>query len=323
MKKVFFILVALFFATVSEAQTSETAAKKPTIMVIPSDQYCNSKGFMKEYDFFGEKKKYSDYEKALMEDSELNLAISKLGELMTERGFNLKLLSSCLKSLANEAAEAAVMTSKETGAAVAETPLDKLKKTAKADIIMQLDYTIGSFGARKYITYNLQGVDTYTDKQIAASSGKSMPSTNPSAASLLIEQVSMHMEQFASQLLAHFTALFETGREIKINCRRFEDSAIDFESDFGGDELGMIIEDYLAANTVGGRFNTSDATENQMVFEQVHIPMVITLENGRERAVDARFFARGLAKKITEVTGEECKVSTRGLGEATIYLGGK
>lgn len=323
MKKVFFVLISLFFATVSEAQTSGTAAKKPTIMVVPGDQYCNEKGFMKEYEYFGEMKKYPDYDRALLEDGDLNMAVSKLGELMSERGFNLKLLSSCLKTLANEAAEDALMASKETGAAVAESPIDKLKRTAKADIIMQLNWSIGSFGSRKTITYNLQGIDTYTDKQIAASSGTSMPTTNPSTVAILIEQVSMHMEQFASQLQSHFNNLFEQGREIKINCKRFEDAAADFESEFGGDELGVIIEDYLAENTVGGRFSTSDATENHMVFEQVRIPMVVTLENGRERAVDARYFARGLAKKITEVTGEECKVATKGLGEVTVYLGGK
>lgn len=309
--------------TSTPAGGTSTAAKKPTIMVVPGDQFCNANGYMKEYDNFGETVKYPDYNKALLEDSELGIAISKLGELMSDRGFNLKLLSATLKTIANNAAEDALLTSKDTGAQVAESPIDKLKKTAKADIIMQLNWKIGEFGSRKTIEYNLQGVDAYTDKQIAAASGVSMPSNNPSAAALLIEQVAVHMDQFCSQLQEHFNNLFEQGREVTIRCKRFEDSDVDFETEFDGDELGMIIEDYLAKNTVGGRFTTADATENQLNFEQVRIPMVEVSESGRERAVDARYFARGLAKKITEVAGVECKVMTKGLGEATIVLGGK
>lgn len=332
MKKIFTTLFTICcIATSSIAQDvtvtpdggATIAAKKPTIMVVPGDQFCNANGYMKEYDNFGEMVKYPDYNKALLEDSELSMAISKLGELMTDRGFNLKLLSASLKTLANNAAEDALMASKDTGAQVAESPIDQLKKTAKADIIMQLNWKIGSFGSRKTIEYNLQGVDAYTDKQIAAASGVSMPSNNPSAAALLIEQVAVHMDQFCAQLQEHFNNLFAQGREITVRCKRFEDSDVDFESEFDGDELGMIIEDYLAKNTVGGRFSTTDATENMLLFEQVRIPMVEKSESGRERAVDARYFGRGVAKKITEVTGVECKVTTKGLGEVTIYMGGK
>lgn len=334
MKKLLFTVIAACSITVSGAQAPEAVsatpaggtsvgAKKPTIMVIPSNQYCNEHGFVKEYDNNGEMVKYPDYARIMMEDTELALAISKVGELMSERGFNLKLLSSCLNTLANDAAEEALMMSKNTGAMAAETPYEKLKKTAKADIILHLYWKASTFGSRKTITYNIQGVDSYTDKQIAASSGTSMPSSNPSVAALVSEQVAVHMEQFASQLQEYFNNLFDQGREISITCLRFEDAEVDYESEFNGFELGELIEEYLAQNTVGGRFNTTDATENRLYFEQVRIPMVMVTASGRERAVDARYFARGLAKKITEITGAECKVTTRGLGQASIWLGGK
>jgi hypothetical protein len=56
--------------------------------------------------------------------------------------------------------------SKSSGAALAESPLDILKRTAKADIIMQLTYTVNTQGPKKYITFILQGLDAYTDNRL-------------------------------------------------------------------------------------------------------------------------------------------------------------
>ncbi len=322
MKKLIFTVCALLvaFAT-AEAQT---AAKKPTIMVVPDNQWCYERGFAIEFDDQGRIVKMPDYQAALDNDADLGLVISKLGELMTERGFNLKLLSASLRSLQAEATEDMMLQSKDSGAGAAETPIDKLKKVAKADIWMSVNWKVTTMGPRKTITYNLQGIDAYTDKQIAASSGSGMPSPNPETAALLIEAVNVHMDQFVSQLQSHFDNLFEQGREITVRCKRWDDCEIDFESEFDGEELGILIEDYIAANTVGGRFSTTDATENMMLFEQVRIPMVVTTPEGRERAVDARYFGRGLAKMITAISGGvPCKVMTKGLGQVTIVVGGK
>ena len=66
--------------------------------------------------------------------------------------------------------------SKESGASVAENPIDMLKKVAKADIIMQLTWTINKTGPKKSVTFILQGLDSYTDKQIAGAQGTGAPS---------------------------------------------------------------------------------------------------------------------------------------------------
>ncbi|MBK7882289.1 MAG: hypothetical protein IPJ83_17280 [Saprospiraceae bacterium] len=47
-----------------------------------------------------------------------------------------------------------------------------------------------------------------------------------------------------------------------------------------------------AENTVKGKFNMIDATENNIRFEQVHIPLF----DDNNNAIDSRQFARGLQK---------------------------
>lgn len=299
-------------------------AKRPSIMVVPSDNWCVQNGYVQEFDNMGTKQIVPDYRAALQNDSNLLLAISKIGEMMTDRGFPPKDLEKSLKSLQEQAAEDAMLTSKQ-GSDVAESPIDKLKKVAKADIIMDLTYTVNQIGPKKSLTFNLRGLDAYTDKQIAAASGTGTPSFATELAILIEEAVLGHLDNFNAQLQAHFDDLFAKGREIVVRIKVWGDSEYDLESEFGEDdlELGQIIEDWLSDNAVNGAFNTVDATESMMLFEQVRIPMVTTTSDGKERQVDARRWVGGLRKYLKDNFEIESKLMMQGLGQAQLVIGSK
>ena len=65
-------------------------AKKPTIMVVPSDAWCIKNGYVQTFDNQGKTITLPDYKAALQNNTDLLLAISKINEMMTERGFPLK-----------------------------------------------------------------------------------------------------------------------------------------------------------------------------------------------------------------------------------------
>lgn len=287
-------------------------------MVIPSDVWCNKNGYVTQYDNQGTPMIIPDYKRALQSNSDLLLAISKIGEMMTERGFSLKDLSSCLKSLETAQAEESVSTSKN-GETLAESPIEKLRKTAKADIWMELTWTINQQGPKKSLTFNLQGKDAYTDKQIAAASGTGQPSFSVELPVLLEESVLAYIDKFNDQLQTFFDDLLTNGREVSLLCKRWDGTEIDFESEFDGEELSFLIEDWVAKNTVEGRFSTSDASENRMLFEQVRIPVF----NATGRAVDTRTWANDLRKELKAKYNIEAKLETKGLGQAIITIGGK
>ncbi len=294
-------------------------AKKPTIMVVPSDNWCITNGFFLEFDNQGTKTKIPDYKRAFQENSDLNLVISSLNDMMSERGFPLKNMESAIKTLEAEAAENNMLTSK-SGAGVSESPVDALKRVAKADIIMQLTWTVNTTGPKKSITFNLQGLDSYTDKQIAGAQGTGAPSFSAEIAVLLQEAVTTHIDNFNSKLQLHFEDMFANGREIIIRIKKFDSWSEDLESEFDGKELSAVIEEWMAANTVKGRFNTSDATENMMLFEQVRIPMF----DDAGKAIDARGFAKNLQKFLKDAPYSITnKLMMKGLGQAVIVLGEK
>ncbi len=292
-------------------------AKKPTIMVVPSDNWCNTNGFMMEFDNQGKKVKVPDYKRALQENSDLLLVVSKINELMASRGFPLKNLESALKTIENQAAEDAMLTSK-SGADVNESPIDKLKKTAKADIWMQMTWTTNTVGPKKSITFNLQGLDAYTDKQIAGASGTGQPSFTAELAVLLEEAVLQHIDNFNGQLQTHFDDMFANGREVILRIKTWSSWENNLETEYEGEELSSVIEKWLKDNTVQGRFNTSDATENFMLFEQVRIP----LYDANGKATDARNWAKGLVSflKTKDIVA---KLMMQGLGQAQLVLGEK
>ena len=294
-------------------------AKKPTLMVVPSDLWCKEYGYLTEFNNQGTKVLIPDYKKALQEDANLILVISKINELMADRGFPLKNLESILKSLENQSAEDALLMNSE-GAEINENPIDKLKKVAKADIIIQMTYTIKSVGPKNTVTFNLQGIDSYTNKQIAGSSGTGAPSFTAEIPVLLAEAVVANIDLYNVQLQNHFDDMFENGREVILRVLTWNNWEHNLESeDFGGDMLSNIIENWVHENTVKNRFSTLDATENMMVFEQVRIPLF----NEKGQATDTRRWAFNLKKYLMDKFQIESKLMMKGLGQAQLVLGDK
>lgn len=315
--------ILLQFCFVLLAYYANAQAKKPTIMVVPSDNWCIKNGYTMNYDEMGTLKTLPNYKMALQNETDLLMTISKVNTMMADRGFPLVNLESALKNIEQESAESAMLTSK-SGGNIAENPIDVLQRVANADIIIQLTYVINKEGPRRSITFLLQGLDSYTNKQIAGAQGTGAPSFATQTPILLEEAVLAHIDDFNTRLQVHFDDLFANGREIVFQTRIFTNSNIDLEAEFTYNneklELGEIIEDWVSKNTVEGRFSTTSYTQNVIRFDQVRIPLF----DDRGRANDTRRWIRDLRTIINGVPfKQECKIYTRGLGEIWLIIGEK
>jgi len=322
MKKLIATSSLLLFAIMLFGQ-----AKKPTIMVVPSDQYCISKGYKMTFENQGQTQTLPDYKMAFQNDPDLRLVITKMGQIMADRGFPLKDLETEMKNIEQENAESSMLTSSSSGAEMSESPIDKLKRTAKADIILDLDFSIKVKGPQKYIVFTLKGLDAYTAKQVSGVAGAGQPSTSATPELLLEEAVLSYMDSFNAGLMTHFQDMFKNGREVKVQIKVWSSWENNLETEFSVDgeqkELTTIIEDWFADNCVSSRYSLSDGTQNFMKLEQVRIPMMKTDAKGRERAVDTRSFVNELKKYLSEKYQITSKLYLRGLGEAWLILGEK
>ena len=312
MKKVFIFSIAIMLTTLSFGQ-----AKKPTLMVVPADNWCIANKYVDKINEQGTVKDVPNYKRALQNSSECYNVITKINTLMSDRSFPLKDLSSVLKSMANNTVMDIVTTS-SSGAELAESTLDLIKRNSNADIILELNWQVNTVGPKKSITYSLAAKDSYTDKQIAGAQGTGSPSFSADLPVLLEEAVVANMDNFCAQLQAHFDDMMENGREVTMEVKVVEDgSGINLASEYEGEELTDIIDDWVSDNSVNHRYNLSQGSNNFLKFEQIRIPLFQA--NGRPN--DTRRWTRDLSKFLTTKYQIPSKVDIRGLGKAVLLIG--
>lgn len=315
MKKLFIVFTFCISAVLALAQQ----AKKPTIMILPSDNWCNQRYFMTSFSDQGNTVKVPNYQQAFLEDTELGQVISKVGQVLTEQGYSLKDAGQEIKSISMKTAEENVTTSKKSGASLVESPLDQLKRRVKSDVIIQLWWQVNRAGSGNSASFTLEAFDAYTNKRIATSTGTTKPSSGIIPV-LLAKAVKENIKPFDHQMDDWFANQTKCGREISLTVRCWDSWDKDLEEEYNGEELTDCIQSWLQKNCVNGTFNLSDGTESFAQFEQVRIPLF----DDKGKAMDARAFATKLRKFLQQPPFDiTSKVMARGLGEAIVVLGEK
>lgn len=313
MKKLNLLATVLLFVSLSTF-----AQKKPTIMILPSDHWCEMRYFMTTYDNQGTKVKIPNYQQAFMEDTEIGPVISKIGQILTGMGYSLKDAEQEIKSINTKTAEDNVTTSRTSGASLAESPLDILKRRIKCDILIQISWDLSRSAGGHSTTFTLEAFDSYTNKRIATSTGTTQGTGG--IADLLASAVKQNSKPFDKQMDKWYADQKKNGREINLTIRSWDSWDNDLETEFDGEELIDCIQNWLKQNCVGGVFNLTDGTESFAQFEQVRIPFT----DERGNAMDARSFATQLRKYLSKAPYNiTAKVMQRGLGEAILVLGEK
>ncbi len=318
MKKICLLFIALGLFASSNLLYSQ--AKKPTLMILPSDNWCEQRYFMTEFDNQGTKQKVPNYKQAFQEDVEIGQVISKIGSLMIDRGFPLKDAEQELKAIEARSAEDNMTTSTTSGSSIAESPLDKLKNKAKADIVIQIWWKVNKTEQGKSVSFVLEAFDAYTSKRIASSSGTGTANNTDIVPILLEKAILANIDPFTAQLQSHFDDMFNNGREILLTIKKWNSWDKNMETEIEGKEITDYVNTWLQQNTVKGKYNMADATENIIRCDQVRIPLYDVNNN----AIDARQFGKGLQKYFKAAPFNfEVKLMTRGLGEAILVLGEK
>jgi hypothetical protein len=237
-------------------------------------------------------------------------------------------LENVLKKIESENVETELLQSK-SGESIGASPLDKIKKVAKADILLEIDLSINNSwdGSRCEIT--MFAIDAYTSKTIASITGQS-PLTDPNNLNLMVKgAIISKIDDFQNQLTNHFINMVEKGREISLKIKLFESTPFNLEDEFSYPNLGVqkdevrgIINAWLTKNCVKGVFNMNDASENFITYSNVRIPLFIENSNGDKIATDAYTWSKELQKIFQgEPFNTKAKRYVKGIGEIWIIIG--
>ena len=303
---------------------------KPTIMIFPSDGWLKDNGYAKFVDNQGVKTLIPDYTSALL-DKNLNIAISTLDKMVSERGYPTVRLAETLKSISSGSAMDNAVEGRDGGAQETSI-LDELLNVAKADITWKVTWSVETNGIQKWVSYGIDALDSYTNKSIGVANDEGPKSMGASVGALLRQAVTDKMDGFLARHQDHFKKIAENGREIALDFRRFDSFEYYFNDDveFKGREmeLSSLIRGFVGSIAKDRNFSYNPG-ENKIGITQLRVEMneeVEDLFGGGDpvlEPMDATKFAKKISSFIKKQFGYPSKVTTIGLGKARITIGEK
>ncbi len=301
---------------------------KPVIMVVPADVYCTEMDFVQKWeDETGKVQTIPDYNIFGREDSrDLRLVTSSLNEIFASRGFETISLEFLLKSLNLENDENAMVgDGYGLSGTVKESPLDRIKRTANVDYIVDLDFALYEIDDYRYVAFNMRAVDPCSNAvEIAHAYGDGHPSRVATVNTLLEEAVINYVDDFCDKIQSHYKKMETDGHRITVKIKKTDKSKFDFQRskfDYEGKQTKLcdIIYYWLQDNTIDNN-PTRNITPNVLTFNQVMIPMITLNKKGAVRRLDSNEYVTQLQEFLLDNYNIESTIYMRGPGEAWLIL---
>lgn len=301
---------------------------KPVIMVVPADVYCTEMDFVQKWeDETGKVQTIPDYNIFGREDSrDLRLVTSSLNEIFASRGFETISLEFLLKSLNLENDENAMVgDGYGLSGTVKESPLDRIKRTANVDYIVDLDFALYEIDDYRYVAFNMRAVDPCSNAvEIAHAYGDGHPSRVATVNTLLEEAVINYVDDFCDKIQSHYKKMETDGHRITVKIKKTDKSKFDFQRskfDYEGKQTKLcdIIYYWLQDNTIDNN-PTRNITPNVLTFNQVMIPMITLNKKGAVRRLDSNEYVTQLQEFLLDNYNIESTIYMRGPGEVWLIL---
>ncbi len=323
-----FLTVLLCTSMSFEAFGQSGGVEKPSVMIMPTDQWLISRGF-----FYSQKnpqtgvvEKLPNYKKAFDKNFELGKIVSSVGSVFGDRKFPLKPLEENLKKLQKNNALDMV---EQQGMGVQKNMKEMLLEVASADIILYLTWKKDKRGPQIRVSFVLTATDPYVLEQVGAADNIGDWNSG-TVDELLKEQVLANTSNLMSQMQSYFNDLRENGRKISLRIKTGATSSINIDSEVCGYPLGDYFKGAASKMAVNNIAKVGKRSTNVMEFELIRIPLKIESDGPFGKTVEsnnAYLFARKMTKMITDncaaVKQAGAKVTKLGLGEADIVVGAK
>lgn len=321
MKKIFLTLLLLLAAGMT---LNAAEAKKPKIMVFPSDDWCMANGFVLPGT------NTPDYERAL-QDPDMDGAVAVMGDIMAEMGYEMFSLKQELKQLHTEGAYGMAVTSKGDGM-VQESDRDLVTRNVGCDFIVELSISSKPFGARRAIEFKAQTIDAASRKILHGDIGSSSASSAPTPI-LVKEAVGGFIDNFCHKIDLAFTKMERDGREGSVVFKIADDCPLCFEDEvsIGGEsgELAEYIEYILGECAVDGAYNLNQKSRETLRFDQVRFPLFAAVRAGGFGSRSGKVKSQSMESFIKNVTDKlasfniSATIVPIGQGSAYVVLGRK
>lgn len=316
MKKLIFTLTLVLAYTI---QMFGQRAQKPSLMVMPDNEWCIAKGYVNNG--------APDFAKAL-QDSEFQACVIQFSGLLAERGYKPKDLSNTLENFKNGKAKRLVATGKD-GSQVVESDEDMLARAAALDIKIRFNIKTVSALGRNAVEFSVKAIDAATNDIIWAEPLPRQVTTAP-ANTVLYAAIAGKMDSFCQGFQAYFDEMYDEGRKCTIEFNITDSSPVNMNTEVnfrGRDvELKTLIAQWLSHQAVRGACAPLSDSDGFAEYE-VKIPLVAEVDDlfgdGKTlQSVNASQWVDPL-KKVLASVGLDMKTSMFGQSKVYCYISGK
>lgn len=289
----------------------------PSIMVRPGSSWCYNNGYVKIEDNQGQEKEIYDYTKA-MHDPKMLQSIATIEGLLKDEGLKIINLRSKMNSV-NDNAAIEQLIDDEEGNVADKGAWELALESAKADIYLDINWSVETIGPKKQLSYTLEGTDAYTGEQVCSVTGTGNPSMSATETVLLREAVIGKMAELKTKLDGHFQKILADGRSVQIGIRVTTGSDVHLMTTVPGGNIGRVIQKWIMKNAVQGRAEATTPGSRKVANYMANI----ALYDSDGIAMSAEDFAWQLSDYLNADFGVKTMVVNNGLGHAYLYIQGK
>ncbi|MDE7381169.1 MAG: hypothetical protein K2N03_03455 [Muribaculaceae bacterium] len=305
-------------AVMAVSSLSLFAGEPPTIMLLPDKTWCKEHGYGKTEERRGKERFVENYDNAFL-DPTLTSVVTRLEGYFGSMGLKPKNYGATSEIDDEEEMEEEFFESDSSGSELTQSAYEQLLNKLRPDIIINIGWNERKMGFNVSYSFRITAKDSYSGKTVASIIGETptVKVTVP-AETAILEAANQQMSEFIADLRSHFDDVQEKGREVTLSCRIMGSSDVNFESEFGGEELGTLINNWVSDNTINHSYSQRNATTNRLQFEQCRIP----LRSPNGGVFQAKQWVTGLQKYL-KTLGIQSKNTTKGLGSGRLYIGEK
>ena len=286
---------------------------KPTLMVIPSDQYLMNAGFLKTRQVNGRTVYERDYTNFVLNDPTNKDIVRTVQNYFIKLGYPLTDLEQSLKSLN-------VQSNMDDADNIGKDAKTLLVETCHPDIILEFDYDrksefVSRTTKKTTINYTMAALDAFSNKTVASFVKKDL---DDDFTAYLEKQLPKDLPGFVNQIKDYFKDIIVNGRDITFRVAVAADAAINLSDEYNeaGDTYTDWIREWVKTHAKNGTASLNRNTAKELFYTSVRITN--NAEDGTQ--YNAYDFANNFRKDFIKNFSLRCTNSTQGLGDAYVII---
>lgn len=286
---------------------------KPTLMVIPSDQFLQRGGYLQTKQYNGKTVYIRDYAGFVLNNTTNKNVVRAIQNFFISQGYPLTDLEQSLKALN-------VQENMDDADGIMKDAKTLLVETVRPDIILEFDYDlknekVSRTTTKEMIDYSMAALDAFSNKSVASFVKTGIDGDFDA---YLEEQLPSDIPGFVGQIKDYFKDIIVNGRDITFRVMVEGNAAINLSDDYNdmGDTYADWIREWVKVNAKNGSAALNRNTNKEMFYTSVRITN--NADDGTQ--FNAYDFANAFRKEFTKTFQLKSVNTTQGLGDASVTI---